>query len=113
PIIFVHTGETLENGKPMISPVALLGITTNENLHVEGTRWDAGYVPAFIRRFPFLTAGVPGTDKVAMFVDAAWPGFSDTEGEPLYDAEGQPTPVLQRMIEFLQQFDLEQQRTRQ
>lgn len=112
-IIFVHTGETLDNGKPMISPVALLGITASENLHVEGTRWDAGYVPAFIRRFPFLTAGMPDSDKAAVFVDASWPGIGDTEGEPLYDDEGKPTPVLQRAMEFLQQFDIEQQRTRQ
>jgi hypothetical protein len=112
-IIFVHTGETLDNGKPMISPVALLGIATNENLHVEGARWDAGYVPAFIRRFPFLTAGMPDSDQAAVFVDAAWPGIGDAEGEPLYDDEGKPTPVLQRALEFLQQFDIEQQRTRQ
>jgi hypothetical protein len=113
PIIFVASGETLADGKPMITPIALMGITNNENLYVEGTRWDAGYVPAFIRRFPFLTAGLAESDKAAVFVDVSWPGFSDTEGEPLYDAEGKPTPVLQRAIEFLQQFDLEQQRTRQ
>jgi hypothetical protein len=113
PIIFVHSGESLADGKPMITPIALMGITTNENLYVDGTRWDAAYVPAFIRRFPFLTAGMPESDKAAVFVDASWPGFSDTDGEPLYAADGQPTPVLQRAIEFLQHFDMEQQRTRQ
>jgi len=112
-IIFVHTGETLEDGKSMIAPVALLGITDHENLHVDGTRWDAGYVPAFIRRFPFLTAGLPECDKAAVFVDAAYPGFNDHEGDALYHAEGKPTPVLQRAMEFLQQFDMEQHRTRQ
>src|SRR4029453_11374841 len=79
PIIFVHTGQTLADGKAMIAPVALLGVAANENLHVDGTRWDAGYVPAFIRRFPFLTAGVQESDRFAVFIDAAWPGFSDTE----------------------------------
>jgi hypothetical protein len=112
-IIFVNTGERLPDGKPMIAPVALLGIAANENLHVEGTRWDAGYVPAFIRRFPFLTAGSPGSDEHAVFVDASWPGFDDGDGEPLFDAEGKPTPALQRALDFLRQFDIEQQRTRQ
>ncbi len=112
-IIFVHTGERLPDGKPMITPVALLGITNHENLHVEGTRWDADYVPAFIRRFPLLTAGVQGSEAPAVFVDASWPGFNDAEGEPLFGADGAPSAALKRAIDFLQQFDQEQQRTRQ
>jgi len=112
PIIFINTGERLENGKALVSPVALLGLTANENLRVAGERWDGRYVPAFIRRFPFLTAGVQGMDTPGVFVDASWPGFSDTEGEPLFDAEGKPTAVLQGMIDFLYRFDAEMQRTR-
>lgn len=112
PIIFVNTGERLANGRPMVSPVALLGLVANENLRLDGTRWDARYVPAFIRRFPFLTAGVQGASAPAVFVDASWSGFSDTEGEPLFDDQGQPTALLKGAIEFLQRFDAEQQRTR-
>jgi hypothetical protein len=113
PILFVHTGEAPAEGPPPVTPVALLGLTANENLHVEGTRWDARYVPAFIRRFPFLTAGVPGKDKPVVYVDAAWPGFSDTEGEPLFDGEGKPTTLLRGALKFLREFDEEQQRTRE
>jgi hypothetical protein len=112
PIIFVHTGERLPDGKAMIAPVALLGVASNENLVLNEGRWEARYVPAFIRRFPFLTAGAQGSDKPAVFVDASWPGFNDTEGEPLFEADGKPAPALQRAIEFLQNFDQEQQRTR-
>ncbi|HJV63638.1 MAG TPA: SapC family protein [Albitalea sp.] len=113
PIIFIHTGERLANGKAMVSPVALLGVTPNENLRVDDAgRWQGRYVPAFIRRFPFLTAGVQGSDAPAVFVDVSWPGFSDTEGEPLFDAEGRPTDALKRAIDFLQRFDEEQRRTR-
>jgi len=84
PVIFISTGERLADGRPMASPVALLGITPHENLRVtpEG-RWDARYVPAFIRRFPFLTAGVKGTQSPGVFVDTAWSGFNDDEGEAL------------------------------
>jgi len=112
PIIFVNTGERLPSGKAMISPVALLGLTANENLHLEGSRWTARYLPAFIRRFPFLTAGVQGSAAPGVFVDASWSGFSDTEGEPLFDADGKPTEALTRAIDFLKRFDEEQQRTR-
>jgi len=113
PIIFVQSGEQLPDGRAVVVPVALMGISVNENLLVEGTRWDAGYVPAFIRRFPFLTAGAKDSDTPAVFVDASWPGFHDTDGEPLFDADGKPAPALQRALEFLRQFDFEQQRTRQ
>lgn len=113
PIIFVHTGERLPSGKPMVSPVVLLGLSSHENLRLtpEG-RWDARYIPAFIRRFPFLTAGVKGSHAPGVFVDAAWSGFNDAEGEPLFNAQGEPTETLQRALDFLQRFDEEQRRTR-
>lgn len=113
PIIFINTGERLESGKAMVSPVALMGLTPNENLRVTADgRWDARYVPAFIRRFPFLTAGVKGSDAPGVFVDTSWSGFNDSEGEAMFDAEGQPTEALKRSIGFLQRFEDEQQRTR-
>lgn len=112
PIIFVRTGERTAAGRPMISPVGLLGLVANENLRLNDTRWDARYVPAFIRRFPFLTAGVKGTDAPGVFVDTAWSGFNNGEGQALFEADGQPTQALKQMIEFLQRFDEEQKRTR-
>jgi hypothetical protein len=112
PIIFVNTGERLPNGKPMISPVALLGLTANENLRLQDGQWTARYLPAFLRRFPFLTALIEGSDAPSVFVDAAWEGFNDVDGERLFDDEGQPTETLKRVIEFLQRFDDEQGRTR-
>jgi hypothetical protein len=93
--------------------VVLLGLANHENLRLTPQgRWDARYVPAFIRRFPFLTARVKGSNAPGVFVDAAWSGFSDTEGEPLFDAQGEPTDTLKRALDFLQRFDEEQRRTR-
>jgi hypothetical protein len=112
PIIFVHTGERLPDGKPMIAPVALLGLSANENLHVDGAHWEGRYLPAFLRRYPFLTAGAADSEAPAVFVDVSWSGFSDTDGDPLFESDGQPAPALQRTIDFLRQFDAEQQRTR-
>lgn len=114
PIIFINTGERTDEGKALVSPVALLGLSPNENLRVdEEGKWSGRYVPAFIRRFPFLTAGVQGTDQPGVFVDASWSGFNDDEGEPLFDDQGQPADGLKRILEFLQRFEDEQARTRQ
>ncbi len=112
PIIFVPTGERLADGRAMVSPAALLGLSAQENLQLDGTRWDARYLPAFIRRYPFLTAPVPGGEAPGVFVDAAWSGFGDEAGEPLFAHDGAHTPALERALDFLRRFDEEQRKTR-
>jgi len=113
PIIFVRPGEKTSDGKDAVSPVALLGLIANENLRLdEQGRWNARYVPAYIRRYPFLSAQVSAQGGPSVFVDTAWDGFSDTEGDRLFDDEGKPTERLTTAIEFLSSFDREQVRTR-
>lgn len=106
PILFVHSGELDAAGAPVITPVVLLGLAQGENLIVEGTRWCARYVPAFIRRYPF----VPGRD--GMLIDSAWSGWSSTEGEALFDAQGRAAPALQRAQAQLDRFDAQARQTR-
>lgn len=112
PIIFVPTGERLANGRAMVAPAALLGLSAQENLLLDGPRWTARYLPAFIRRYPFLTAPVAGSESPGVFVDAAWSGFGDEAGEPLFDDGGAHTPALARALDFLRRFDEEARKTR-
>ena len=112
PIVFVETGHHDTAGRPMMSPVALLGLTHGENLHVEGTRWEARYIPAYIRRYPFSTASLPGASGINVLVDEAWSGFSDHGTEPLFGAGDAPAPALKRAMDFLERFELEAERTR-
>src|SRR5690606_1911394 len=109
---FVRTGEGLADGRAMVSPAALLGLSAQENLQLDGTRWNARYLPAFIRRYPFLTTKVQGSESPGVFVDAAWSGFGDEHGEPLFDDKGARTPALERALDFLRQFDEEERKTR-
>jgi hypothetical protein len=111
PIVFVETGRDIA-GRRTISPVALLGVSHGENLHVDGGRWDARYIPAFIRRYPFLTAAMPGASGINVLVDEAWSGFSELAGEPLFEADDAPAPALRRAMDFLERFELEAERTR-
>lgn len=112
PIVFVETGRHDPTGRPMMSPVALLGLSHGENLHVEGTRWEARYIPAYIRRYPFSTAAMPGASGINVLVDEAWSGFSDHAGEALFEAGDAPAPALKRAMDFLERFELEAERTR-
>lgn len=112
PIVFIDTGHHDAGGRPMMSPVALLGLSHGENLHVEGARWEGRYIPAYIRRYPFSTAVVPGASGINVLVDEAWAGFSEHAGEPLFEADDAPAPALRRAIDFLERFELETDRTR-
>jgi hypothetical protein len=112
PILFIHSGELDAAGKATVSPIVLLGLSQGENLFVDGTRWDAHYIPAFIRRYPFLTATLRGAGSTGVMIDKAWSGFADAAGEPLFDAADKPAPALQRAIDFLEMFEAEAQRTR-
>ncbi len=111
PIVFVETGRHDAAGRPMMSPVALLGLTHGENLYVEGTRWEARYIPAYIRRYPFSTASLPGASGINVLVDEAWSGFSDHGAEPLFEAGDTPAPALKRAMDFLERFEFETERT--
>ena len=43
-------------------PVALFGFEKGENLFLDATGWNAGYLPAMIRREPFQIGLQRGTD---------------------------------------------------
>lgn len=98
-------------GQSRVQPIVLLGVVPGENLFVDGARWDARYVPAFIRRYPFWTTQLEGIADPVVMIDAWWRGFSETEGDPLYVGENQPAPRLAEAIEFITNFEIEAART--
>lgn len=92
--------------------VAMLGLRARENLYVDDQgRWDARYLPAFVRRYPFVLARIGAQEQMALCVDEACPLLGPDEGEPLFDAQGQETPFLRQAVEFLGQYQREARRT--
>lgn len=105
PIVFVRA----EDGT--LRPIALLGIRDGENLFVdENGKWDARYIPAYIRRYPFVMAP-GGPNGMVVCMDEECPALGMEHGEPIFDAEGKPTPRMNDMIQFLQHFQQEHART--
>jgi hypothetical protein len=105
-IVFTRTGTA---GTPV--PVLMLGMKDRENLFVGDTdRWDARYIPAFVRRYPFVLAQAP-QQQLAVCIDEACPGVTETEGEALFDAQGQETPYLKNTLQFLNEYQREYART--
>jgi hypothetical protein len=54
------------------------------------------------------------SDNLTVCIDESYTGFvqGGEEGEPLFDSEGQQTPMLERTVRFLQQYLAESERTR-
>ncbi len=104
-IVFTRQGDR-------VLPVAMLGLRARENLFIDDNdRWNARYVPAFLRRYPFVLARLPGQPALGLCVDEAFPGWSESEGEPLFDGQGQDTPFLRNATEFVLQYQREHERT--
>jgi hypothetical protein len=94
-----------------IVPVALLGIRRDENLFVTDGKWRHGtYIPAFVRRYPFIPAQTPG-EELAVCIDDKYAGFASGVGTPLFDQQGKPAPLLEQAIALMQDYDAECKRT--
>ena len=114
-IVFVPDGVDAATGSARVAPIVMLGVNAGENLYVDATVWDAHYLPAFVRRYPFWTTDLAGAppESPGVMIDTAWSGWSDTVGDPLFDADGKPTPTLERALDFMREFEREVQRTSQ
>jgi hypothetical protein len=89
-----------------VVPVALLGIRSGQNLYLDrGNGWGSRYIPAFVRRYPFILASdhKDGAENLTLCVDASYPGFDAGEGEMLFDGQGEYTSFLRGTISFLQE----------
>ena len=98
-------------GGGRVGPVAMLGLRSRENLFVDDQgQWTAQYVPAFVRRYPFVLADLSG-DQMGVCIDEAFEGINDSEGEALFDAQGNDTPYLRNALDFLGEYQKEYLRT--
>lgn len=111
PIVWIQAGNG-PDGKPAVAPIAMLGLKTGENLclHPDG-RWRTRYVPVMLRLYPFAMVRV-GENQLVVCFDESWSGFSQTEGEALFESDGKPTDFLKRIQTQLEDFEMEVERTR-
>jgi hypothetical protein len=99
-------------------PMALLGLRQSENLFLDNSgQWAQGvYVPAFVRRYPFVLAEKPAGaegDDFTVFLDEGYEGFNNSEGERLFKEDGTETDILKNAVNFLGEFQQHVARTKQ
>ena len=91
----------------VVFPVALLGLRKNENLYVnEQGGWQATYIPAYVRRYPFILASAAGNGgNFTVCIDEGYPGFNTAkEGQPLFNKAGEQTKMLKQAVDFLKDY---------
>ncbi|WP_395446239.1 SapC family protein (plasmid) [Aminobacter sp. UC22_36] len=106
-VVFAGQGED-------IIPVVLLGVRDNENLFVDDKgSWGGKYVPAFLRRYPFVFSSDDDGANFTLCVDEEFEGCNRTgRGERLFDNDGERTQYLESVLGFLQAYQVQFHRTR-
>jgi hypothetical protein len=113
PILFVRAAPDAL-GHETVAPVAVFGLKPGENLFATADgKWDAGYVPAMLRAYPFTMARIEGSDRWAIVFDNTWEGMSRTEGIPLFNENGEASELLNGVHKFVQDLETDLERTRQ
>lgn len=97
-------------------PLALMGLNEGVNVFLddEGKPLGDAYVPAYIRRYPFMLARIrPDAQELSLCFDAASGLVGEfEEGNPLF-ADGQPSETTNSILKFCEEFEMSAQRTHQ
>jgi len=110
PVVWVKAGESAD-GKMQVAPIAVFGLQAGQNLCIDADAWRVRYVPAALRLYPFGLARV-AAEEMVVCIDESWPGFNGSDGEALFNANGEPTEFTQGVQKQLENFESEVERTR-
>lgn len=105
-IIFTGEGDA-------VCPSVILGMQGNANDHVtDDGNWKGNYVPAFLRRYPFVFSKSEDGETFTLCIDDEFDGFNNEgKGERLFDADGARTQYLETILKFIQEYQTQFQRT--
>jgi len=97
PIVFIE-----DKARDEFRPVVLLGLEEGKNLFVgDDGKWQASYVPAIIRRYPFALAKTNEEGQFTVCIDQDSSVVSESEGSALFDDAGEPTPIIDNVKRYL------------
>ena len=105
-IVFTGTGDDIQ-------PSVILGLEADENRYVdEQGKWNAGYIPAFVRRYPFVFSSSEDGSKFTLCIDEEFGGWNQGDrGQRLFDADGEGTEYFKSMLKFVRDYQRESNRT--
>lgn len=105
-IVFAGTDEA-------VMPAVIIGVRNEENLYLTSSgEWKANYIPAFVRRYPFVFSSTDDGKNFTLCIDEDFAGCNqEGRGERLFDADGNRTQYLETVLNFLKQYQAHFQRT--
>jgi hypothetical protein len=105
PVVFLE-----DKAKDEFRPVVLMGLEAGENLFVDqDNKWEASYVPAIIRRYPFALASTGEEGRFTVCIDEGSELVNDNDGVALFNDDGEPAESLENVKRYLgelQQMDV-------
>ena len=96
-----------------VVPSVILGVRDGENSNVDADgAWTGNYVPAFLRRYPFVFSRSDDQKEFVLCIDESFDGFNtDGKGERLFDSEGERTAFLKDKLTFVSEYQALFERT--
>jgi len=95
------------------TPVAILGLRDNENLFVnkDGSWLENTYIPAYVRRYPFIFSEAPDSDQLTLCIDNRPEFVEKSDERPFFEKEGAPTQLAKDALEFCKSYHAAAQQT--
>jgi len=97
-------------------PLALMGLNEGVNTFVddEGKITDDVYIPAYVRRYPFMLAKLqPNSEELSLCFDPSAGVVGDhSDGNALFDDKNEPTDYTKGVLDFCQKFEESGARTK-
>ena len=99
PIVFAGSADA-------VMPAVILGARGNENLFLsESGEWQGKYIPAFVRRYPFVFSSSEDGKTFTLCIDENFSGFNkEGRGQPLFTDDGKPSLYVDGVLKFLQEY---------
>ncbi|HEY3799332.1 MAG TPA: SapC family protein [Caulobacteraceae bacterium] len=94
-------------------PLAVMGINTGHNLYVsqDGSFEIGSYIPAYIRRYPFVLANDGARQQMVVCIDRAATMLGEDYDLAFFDEKGEATDYTNGCIQFCNEFETEGRRT--
>lgn len=92
--------------------MAILGLRDSENLFLQDNgNWEDAYIPAYIRRYPFIFSEMPGGDQLTLCIDNDPNVLSENGDQKFFDKDGKPTDLAKNALEFCKSYHAAAQQT--
>lgn len=99
PIIFVKNSDSGQ-----FQPVVMMGLKSNHNLYCQTEEWHSNFTPGHMRYYPF-SLGIDEKNKQAFVCINEDSGrLSETEGNALFDEDGQQSEYLKGITKSLDEY---------